>query len=202
MITVDIDETQLAEVQERLAYLKNGAARALSRALNKTAARAKTIASSEIRKQINLSAAYVRDRLYGPSSGFEYRATVNKLTAKLSAKKRGILLREFATTEARLGRLKTPVRVRVKPGSPKIMPGAFWVPLKGGNGLSIAIRKGSNLDVLHGPSVSQVLTTVKDDISPQLSGVLAANLQHEMGWLLQKYPPPADDGSADDANAD
>lgn len=197
MIAVEIDQAQLETVQQQLAHIKNGAARALSRALNKTASKAKTIASREIRKQVNLSAGYVRERLYGPSSGFEFKATINKLSAKLSAKKRGVLLREFATTEARLGRPPNPVRVRVKPGTPKIMPGAFWVPLKGGNGLSIAIRKGGRLDVLHGPSVSQVLTTVKDDISQDMSAVLAANLQHETGWLLQKYPPPGDDGSAD-----
>lgn len=200
MIEIEVDSNQLETVKQLLAHIKNGAARALSRALNKTASRAKTLAGREIRKQINLSASYVRERLYGPSSGFEFRATVNRLTAKLSAKKRGILLREFATTEARLGRPPSPVRVRVKPGTPKIMPGAFWVPLKNGNGLSIAIRKGGKLDVLHGPSVSQVLTTVKDDISQGLSQVLAANLQHETGWLLQKYPPPNDDGSSDDAN--
>ncbi|MBK8896828.1 MAG: hypothetical protein IPN66_06300 [Candidatus Competibacteraceae bacterium] len=51
--------------------------------------------------------------------------------------------------------------------------------------------------VLHGPSLSQVFTDVKDDISDGMSALLAANLQHEMEWLLNKYPPPGDDGASE-----
>lgn len=214
MITVEIDQAKLAEVQQKLAYLKNGAERALARALNKTASKAKTLASREIRNQVNLSAAYVRERLYGPAAGFEYRATPNKLTAKLSARKRGILMKEFTLPgQARKGRPPAPIRVKVAAqGSTITIASAFWVSLKSGNGLSPAVSNAvlrrlgmkhsisGNLSytVLHGPSLSQVFTGVAPEISSGLNEVLADNLYHEMGWLLQKYPPPPDDGSAEE----
>lgn len=202
MIVVTLDPALLADVQSKLAHIKNGAARAVSRALNKSASKAKTRASVEIRKQVRLSAAYVREHLYGPSSGFQYKATINKLQARISAKRRGVLLRQFSTTKQRsMGRPKTLIRVTVKPGVSKRMPNAFWVNLLNNNGLAIAVRDSANkLKVLHGPSLSQVLTTVKDDILSEMRDTLTANLQHEMNWLLRQYPPPADDGSTDRAD--
>jgi len=48
MIEIDVDPQQLADAQQRLAHIKNGAARALMRALNKTAAKARTVASRSL----------------------------------------------------------------------------------------------------------------------------------------------------------
>lgn len=208
MISVDIDRAQFQDAQERLDHIKNGAARALSRALNKTASKAKTIASRAIRNQINLSAAYVRENLKGPASGFAYKATVNKLTARLSASKRGVLLYQFSTNSvAATGRPPEQIKVRVKPGRSVAILSAFWVRTKGSNKLTPAVRNSvlrqlnmtrttdsGSFTVLHGPSLSQVFNTVKDDIGGDMNQTLTDNFAHEMEWLLTKFPPPGDDG--------
>ena len=213
MISVEVNPAQVQAVRDRLAYLANGANRALSRALNKTASKTKSEASKAIRQQVNLTASYVRERLKGPANGWEYKATINRLQAKISTPKRGILLREFVTNfaNARPGKPSTPIRVKVKAGgASQVLVSGFYVRTKNSNVITPAVsneilrRLGMTrtLDsgaftVLHGPSLSQVFTTVKDQISGDLSAVLAANLQHEMEWLLHKYPPPGDDGSAE-----
>ena len=214
MITVEIDPTQLAEVQEQLAYLQNGANRALARALNRTASRGKTLASREIRKQVRLSAADVRERLAGPANRFDCKATVNKLTAKISTAKRGIRLDNFLVSSAptRAGLPATPIKVRVKPtGAAKTIASGWWVRAKSSGGYLIVINNdvlrrlgmkdkisgGLPYTALHGPSLSQVFEDVKDQIGAELQIALADNLQHEMEWLITKYPPPGDDGSAE-----
>lgn len=214
MITVEVDPAQLAEAQERLAYLQNGANRALARALNRTASKGKTLASREIRKQIRLSAADVRERLQGPANRFDCKATASRLTAKISTPQRGIRLDNFlvSATPTRTGRPAAPVRVQVKPaGGAKTIESAWFVRAKNSGGYLIVVdndvlrrlgmkeKISGNLpySALYGPSLSQVFASVKDDISEDLQTALAANLQHEMEWLLNKYPPPADDGSAE-----
>lgn len=212
MISVEIDPTQVQEIRDRLDYLANGANRALSRALNKTASKAKTLSSRAIRDQVNLSAAYVRERLKGPANGWEYKATVTKLQAKLSTPKRGILLREFSTnTVAAPGRPPKPIKVRVAAKLETIYS-AFWVWTKGSHVLTPAVRNeilrrlgmtrtfdNGPFTVLHGPSLSQVFTDVKDSIAADMSALLAENMAREMDWLLQKYPPPGDDGASEEA---
>lgn len=211
MITVEIDPAQWQDVQARLAHIKNGSARALSRALNKTASKAKTAASRAIRDQVNLSAAYVRENLKGPADGWAWKATINNLKALVSTPKRGILLRNFVTNAIPTspGRPPTPIRVKVKAGSvTEVLKSGFYIRTKTSSVITPAVDNDvlrqlgmkQKLDsgpytVLHGPSLSQIFTGVKDDIAPDMNAVLAANLQHEMDWLLTKYPPPPGDGS-------
>ena len=213
MISVEVDQAQWQAVQGRLAHIKNGASRALARALNKTASRAKTMASRAIRGQVRLTAAYVRENLRGPANGMSYKATVARLQAMLSTPNRGIRLDRFMTSQppTRAGRPANPVRVKVKPtGGATVMPSAFFVQARNSGGYLIALRnaviqrlglktklsQSSGFSALHGPSLSQVFNSVRDEL-PDLAGILAANLEHEMEWLLEQYPPPADDGSAE-----
>lgn len=192
MIRIDIDPAQLEAAQQRLAHIKNGAARALSRALNKTAARAKTAANTEIRQQVNLQAAEVRDKLK------IFKANVNQLTAKLSADRRGLLMYHYVTnySNAQKGRPRTPIRVKVKAGGQTYtLYSAFYVLTKNSHLLTPAYLEGGKLKVLHSPSVSQVLMTVKDAIAPDMNATLAANFQRETDWLYTQHPPPSGDGS-------
>ena len=215
MISVEVDPAQLAEAQERLAYLRNGANRALARALNRTANKAKTLASKQIRTQVRLSAADVRERLAGPGNRFDCKATVARLTAKISTPKRGLRLDNFLVSAppTRAGRPATPIKVRVKPTGPaKTIASGWWVRAKNSGGYLIVVRNDvlrklgmkekitGNLSysALSGPSLSQVFASVKDDLAGDLETVLADNLQHEMEWLIAKYPPPGDDGSGEE----
>lgn len=211
MIEIQINQQQFQDVQERLAYINNGTNLALSRALNKTAAKAKTEASKAIRSQVRLSASYVKEKINGPSDGFEYKATTNKLTAKISTQKRGVRLDNFLTSLApyRAGTPTDPIKVKIKPSGAAIkISSAFWVPAKNSGGYLIAVRNEvlrqqgmkikiapAGYTVLSGPSISQVFNTVKDDISISLSDYLATVMERETAWLITKNPPTAGDGS-------
>jgi len=192
MIEIDVDPQQLADAQQRLAHIKNGAARALMRALNKTAAKARTVASTEIRQQVKLTAATVREKLT------VRKATLASLSAGLRAEKRGLLMYHYVTNagNAQKGRPKTKIRVQIKPGQTVVLDSAFYILTKGSSKLTPAVREGQRgVKVLHSPSVSQVFTTVKDDISADLNTVLVANFQRETDWLYTQHPPPTGDGS-------
>jgi len=213
MIAVEFDPAQIQAVRERLAHIVNGAERAMARALNRTASKAKTLSSRAIRNEVNLSAAYVRDNLKGPANGAAFKAFPGKLSARLSTPKRGILLRNFVTnsTPSGPGRPATPIRVRVKAVGPtEVLRSGFYIKTQASNAITPAVRNEvlrqlnmkQKLDsgpytVLHGPSLSQVFASVKDDISGDMSGLLAVNFEHETEWLLNKYPPPGDDGATE-----
>lgn len=214
MIIVEVNQVQLQQVLARLAHIRNGANRALSRALNKTANKAKTLASREIRSQVRLTAAYVRDNLQSPANSMGNRATVARVQARISTPKRGIRLDRFLTsaTPTRAGKPASPIKVKVKPtGGATTMPSAFFVRARNSGGYLIALpndiirQQGlktklsltGTYTALHGPSLSQVFDEVRDRL-PDLDGVLAANLEHEMEWLLEQYPPPAGDGSGEE----
>lgn len=217
MIEVRVNEAQLRSVQDRLDYIANGAVKALYRALNKTASKAKTESSKEIRKQVRLTAAYIKENIKGPADGYAYRANSVKLLAKISAPKRGLRLDKFLVSAppARAGRPSTPIKVKVKPtGASQSITSAFFVPAKGSGGYLIAVRNAvllanpgmktkvsggaAGYTVLSGPSLSQVFAKVKDALSAPMSEYLAKSLESETAWLIRKNPPPGGDGSGDE----
>lgn len=214
MPTVQVNEQQLAESRRLLAEIKDGAERALAAALNKTAAKAKTEANKAIRQQIRLSAAYVRERLKGPNDTPANKAFFTRLQAKITAPQRGLLLSHFLH-EGASGTLGQKVRVKVKPGGSyqeiKTRPGnigpSFLVRLRNSGQIGIAQRRrtpgpeGGIIDVLHGPSLSQVLTSKAsfgftaggqnygaiDAIGPPMGELLARNLAWEIQRVLARY---------------
>jgi len=63
MIEVIVDPQQLEAMRARLAYIANGATKALYRALNKTASKARTEASKMIRAtELRVPASYLNER--------------------------------------------------------------------------------------------------------------------------------------------
>jgi len=192
-MNVEINQQQLDDVKNRLAHINNGAAIAMARALNKTAAKYKTQASKAIRKQVALKASETKTKLR------IVKATKAKLSASLQAEKRGLLFYHFVTNygNAQKGRPKTKIRVRVKTGgSTIVMASAFYILTKNSSILTPAVNTGGRkIKVLFGPSVSQVFKSVKDDMAPMSREDLAKNLQHEMEWLLIQHPPPLGDGT-------
>lgn len=211
IVTVEFDQEQLRNVRERLDYIANGATKAMFRSLNKTANKARTVGSQEIRKQVNLSAAKVKEKLRGPSDGFAYKANSRSLVSRVSAESRGLRMDNFLVSlfPYRAGRPTGPIRVKVKPsGSAKTISDAFFVKAKNSGGYLIAVRneilrsQGMKTSlgrlpytVLQGPSVSQVFNTVRNDISVRMNAYLAEKLNSETEWLIRQNPPPPGDGS-------
>jgi hypothetical protein len=206
---VDVDKTQLAEAISAFEFVGGNTDEALRIAINKTAPKIRTLSSVKIREQVRLSASYVRDKLT------IRRATRSTLSASINTPKRGLLLTKFSTdaTIASDGVrwIRPPlvgtsgIRVKVKPsGSTKtVSPGAtgakpFYIILKDSKALGIARRNSKNrndIEVLHGPSLSQVFDDVREDVTPEASAELTRQMADAMRYILvKKYPPePADD---------
>lgn len=184
-ITIKVDRGQLLKVELMLNGIKKGSKRAIMRSINKTVTKSKTRSSQEIKKQVNLKASYIKSKLK------VYRASISRLYARISSQRRGLLLTRYGARQ-----LKTGVSVKVKSrGQRKLLRGAFLIKLRAGNvnnvgAVGVAYRKGKGrtpVDVLHGPSVSQVFTDVKDKVSPEMSEYMAQQLDKEIDTLLRGF---------------
>lgn len=201
------NQEQVAEAMRFFEFVGGNASDAMRIAINKASPKVRTLASAKVREQVRLQAGYVKDKLA------IRKATKSSLSGAIRAEKRGLLLSRFST-DAQVASdgirwLKPPdvpsggIRVKVKPnGSPKaVSPGAgskpFLIVLKTSRALGIARRTGprrNDLEVLHGPSVSQVFDDVRGDIMPQASDELTKQLVDAMRYLmLKQYPPEATD---------
>lgn len=206
--TISANPEQIADVISLFEFIGGNTDEAMRVAINKAAPKVRTAASSAIREQVRLKAAYVRDRLT------IRRATRRNLSGAISTPTRGILLSRFSTdtmiADTSISWISAPkvsstgVRVKVKPtgtastlsGHPEIDGKPFYLVLRNSRALAIAGRRktsgpqGGKFKVFYGPSVSQVFNTVRDDVLPQASAEFQAQLLDAMRYILvKKYPP-------------
>lgn len=170
-------------------------------AINRATERARTEASRRIREQVNFKARYLINDASESSSSRLYVKTLakgNSLEAVIKGRERPTSLARFASGTPQSARKAGGVRVSVKPGSSKMMKGAFLMRLRQGGkpidtasnlGLAIRLRPGEsvnnkrhmvqlrgNLYLLYGASVNQVFRTVSEDVSPKA-----------LDWLEQEF---------------
>jgi hypothetical protein len=203
---VDIDRSSLNSAKSLLFGVKEQSPKVMSRALNATASKGKTLSNKEIRKQVNLSAAYVRDHMTVK------RASYRKLVASISTPSRGLLLSYYlygvtginqdtgrATSGAlfkykkgmfSIAALDQPLRVKINPNqAPKTLDPTKWfiLPrLKNSNLPALARRKNGKLKI-HGPSLSQVYSDVIGEISGPLNDYLAEQMDKQIDSVLRGY---------------
>lgn len=177
-------------------------------AVNEAARSGRTLAAKEVRSQVNFPAAYVapsKDRL----SITQY-ATNKNLNATIRARTRNTSLARFVLGNPKPGRNKEGLRVEIKPGVVRRLPGAFLVRLRAGTetnldtahnmGLAVRTKDGQmppssykpkelfpNVWLLYGPSVAQILHSasngkgVADDISGDIADKLESEFWKQMG---------------------
>lgn len=179
---IKISAEQVKDLQRKLDAIagETGIVRAMAAALNKTASKAKTELNKEVRADVRLTAAEVRDILRGPNDNPANKATFSNLRSKVTARKRGARLQRFQTAE-------DPVKVKVKPtGRAKTLPGAFIIPLSNTTVTGIFIREGESIRHLYGPSVSQVFQSEKEEFAPIMQAYLAAQLKIEAEGIIRR----------------
>lgn len=176
-ITVDGLEAEL----RRFEAMPQKMVRAIQMALNTVGRRARTQATREIRDEINLKPSYIREQVnYIP-------ATAEDLRVIVYARKRGVTLSQFPNSpiwkRGKNGkRVKAGVRVYVGKGATELIEGAFIAPIGPAGGL-IVQRKGQErlpIDVLHGPSPSQVMNTKLDQLGAQAEDLLVAEIERQL----------------------
>ena len=179
-------------------------------AVNDTAREGRTMLANQVRREVAFPKDYV-----SPSSGrlsVKRLATASNLEATISARARSTSLARFSLDSAtgkRSGR-KPGVRVEVKPGAVKRIPGAFLIKLRAGTvsldtksnlGLAVRTRNGApppgyaptkisdNLWLLYGPSVAQALHSdytgrgIASDLSPDIADKLEQEFWRQMERL-------------------
>lgn len=210
---ITANKQDIAEAVSLFEFVGGNTSDAMRIAINKAAPRVRTKASSAIRSQVRLKAAYVRERLTIK------KATRSNLSGAIKTPSRGLLLTRYSTDSLisgdKVGWLKPPpvpprgIKVKVKPtGSPETFPNEFfYMVLPNSRQLAIARRrtaaevtaaqaagkgpgsKGGKVDVKYGPSLSQVFNTVRDDVLPESSDIYQQELLNAMSFVLRKQFP-------------
>ena len=163
--------------------------------------------SSRIRAEIRVTAGYLNEKKNGVQRLSFTKATKNKLSGAIKTPSRGILLSRFEWNPkvSLFGRTilfpDDPIRVRVKPGGTikpltggnDVQGDAFYIRLKDSDAVGVAkFKVGGGIKVFYGPSISQVFTDVKEDITEKASDEYQNQLLDAMRYILaKKYPPEA-----------
>lgn len=204
---VHINQQQLAEAVALFEFIGGNSKDAVRVAINKTGPKARTLSSKAIRGQVRLKAGYVNQRLKF------VRATKARLTGKIAAPRRGVLMSRYSTDTQISGdkvswvsRPPVPprgIKVKIKPDQPpKLVSGGsdiegkpWYLVLKNSGRVAIAgLRKspgpsGGMIKVFHSPSLSQVFEDVKDDVQPEVGAEYTRQMADAMRYLLNKQKP-------------
>lgn len=206
---VEVDKDKLAEAMRLVEHVGDNAANAIRIAINKTMLVTRNQSIKSIAGQVRLTPQYIRSKVKTT------RATLSRLNGKIRTEKRGLLATKYSTDEVIANDTvrwfrppKSPeegVKIKVKPnGQEKIIgPGktgvkAFYIVLPNSKVIAIATRnsrKREDIKVSYGPSISQVFTDVREDVTPDAQKELAAQLDNAMQYILnfQGPPEPPDD---------
>lgn len=199
---IDVQMIGLPDFAERLERFPRATQKAATLAINATARKARTQASIEIRKQVNLTRAYLNTDKRLWISRF---AKETNLTAKITARHRPTQLttygaRQLTRKGKHVARRNAGVSVKVKRGGKqRKLRTAFFLKLKNGN-LGIAVRsiEGLNLKkaglasskqsagvhVLYGPSIDQVFNDVRHQIGPDMAKFLGQEFNRQYARVL------------------
>lgn len=198
MADLSITITGLRSIEEFTELLEKVPV-AASRAINRTANRARADSSRRIREQVAFGARY----LSGADGKLQLvPSTKNSLAASLSASSEARSLARFVTSQS-----QRRIKVTVTPGQPAPLPGAFLLGI-GGNTL-LAVRSplkprtayrprqigpSGSLWSLFGPSVAQTLIAVdgKKGIWPAMEAEIVARLEEEFLRQIDLGVPNSD----------
>lgn len=207
---VKVDQEQIKDAVALFEFIGGNSDQALTVAINKAGPKIRTLSSSKIREQINVTASFINEE---DSSGkkrlYFSRATKYGKTGAIRTQSRGLLLShfEYGAKVSLFGSILTPeqpIKVKVKKGAgqikqvqggPDVYGDPFYIRLKNSNKVGIGMwrrvkgERGGRVEIFYGPSVSQVFRDVKDDVTPEAGQELTSQLLLAMNYLLkQQYP--------------
>jgi len=177
---IQFDQQQMARAEAQLQGVKNGAPRAMTRAINRTVSYGKTLSKKLIREEYTINAQAVT------RATTTEKARSGNLHGVIRFKGRPKQLRNFSKRNTSRG-----VAVSVKKGTGRrLIPRSFIRTIN--SGPSILRRAGAArypIEVLHGPSVPQMAgnVNVAPRIQTQVQKKLGERLEHEVGAILKGY---------------
>jgi len=200
MITVEIDQAQLAKVEFMLAGIKDGSSTVLMRSINKTLSGVQTDLNKETRKILNIKASRVKKDMS------VYKATKTRLRGQVDSSGRPVGLTNFTGTAQR----KSGVSVSVRKDTPRtILKRAFiatglnnnthvfwrtWHGVKRDGVASVHYAKLPRryrlpIKTLYGPRIQDIQSdpAVINPVQNAAGVRLKTNINHELSYFLEKY---------------
>ena len=176
MITVD--DKKIKEVEKQLGEYKIKAPTALSRALNRAAANAKTNAVKKVREKYSVKAADVRKTIN------VINANKNTLAARVKSEGTRIPLIKFNVKPSTPRTKKPPkvLKVQVKKDGLKDLVGGFVANINGDKVFKRTSKTRLPIEQLFGPAVPQMLGTkdMREYIESEAAKVFDQRLEHEI----------------------
>lgn len=180
MITVD--SRTLSDIERQLGQFKNKAPLAISRALNRATANAKTNAAKKAREEYIIKASDVKNTISISKS------TRNNLGATVVSKGERLGLHKFKVSPKTPRPKKPPksLKVSVKKGSAKQLLHAFIADISGTKVFERTSKARLPIRQLYGPAIPQMLgnVSVKDFIEKEAKNTLDKRLDHEVQRIL------------------
>ena len=202
--SVEVNQEQVEGVLSLFEFIGGNSKTAIRVAINSSLPKGKSKVKKRIAKDIKITETNIAKKI-----DIRDKATSSKLTGRIKADKRGLLLSRFSTDAKirgdRFSFIETPpepprgIKVEVRPKNRKTVTGhpegtgtPFFILLKNHN-VAIAQRrkvgglKGGKIKVLHGPSISQVYEVVKDQVD--FETIYEGEMLRAINYLLKKQHP-------------
>lgn len=207
---VKVNQEQVRDALALFEFVGGNADEALRVAINKAGPKIRTLSSKRIREEINVTAGFLSETDSSGRKRLDFvRATRNNLSGAVRTQSRGLLLSHFehGAKASLLGGIFTPsypIKVRVKKGAgqikqvkggPDVYGEPFYIRLRNSNAVGIGMWRrspgvrGGRVEVLYGPSVSQVFRKAKDEIAPEANTELTEQMLSAMNFLVKKQHP-------------
>ena len=180
---ITIDAIKIKEVEQALGQYKNKAPTALSRAINRAAANAKTNASKKVVEKYNIKAKDVKATINIT------KANKSSLGSVVKSVGERIPLIKFKVSPS-TPRPKNPpkiLKVSVKKGGLKELVGAFVADVNGNKVFKRTSKSRLPIQQLYGPAVPQMLGTdnTREYIENEYTKVFDQRLDHEIKRIME-----------------
>lgn len=184
VVTVNVDEKRIKEIQNQLGSMGGRAPQAISRAMNRAIAALDVEANKGIRKKYHVKAGDVK------SATTRKKTSPSKLSASVEMAGSPMGLDKFKVSPKtvnpkRKSQLKISVR---KDRGAKTIGGAFNANIAGVKVMKRTGKKRLPIDRLFGPSVPQMAKNEEVSLAAGRRGgvVFEERLRHEIGRLIER----------------
>ncbi len=186
MVEINVDQKVIKSVEKALRNIPNGSKRAIANATNRAITKGRTTISKEITSEFTIKAKDVKATLS------LQKATVSRLGGVVKSSAPVTTLIRFKTTPKTVTKKRpAALKVAVKKGGYKTLPGAFIVQTKSGHIGVFERSKESRLPIkqIMGPSIPYMAKgpNVSSTVQKDMTNMFYTRLEHEMTRLLKKY---------------
>lgn len=186
MVEVTVDKRAIKKAEKALKNIPNGSKGAVANATNRAIAKGRTTISKEITSEFTIKAKDVKATLS------LQKATVSRLGGLVKSAAPVTTLIRFKTTPKTVTKKRpAALKVAVKKGGYKTLPGAFIAQTKSGHIGVFERSKESRLPIkqMMGPSIPYMAKgrKVSDTVQKDITNMFYTRLDHEVNRLLKRY---------------